>query len=731
MAGIVCVRLWRETTWLMVRRNVRVKAGVVWRAGVGIAALLLLIVSVGCRNWVESADRDVVAAIRARQESALNYVDYEDPPNESDVYPPESAYDYVPNAIRANEVPEAFRVRAGEDVPLDEVLSGEADATQVDPAPAEPEAAGPTTSPSTAPDPAKTGEAPEGVSEEIEAAGAVPSEAGIAPPVDRVVDTVEAMEEVSEISAEVDVESRRRALLEGQYDKLRDDVLTLTEVLAYAQRHQRELQTAKEDLYLSALALTLERHLWTPIFASNLRTVYGNYGEITDFDQAMRFVADLSVSQRLPYGGEFTATAISTLIRDVKKSITATENSQISLELRVPFLRGAGHVAQEELIQLERALTYAVRSYERFRRRQLVDVARAYFDLLRTKQRVRDSETSLRRNLENLERARALEKAGQQSPLDTLRAEEQVLTGENRLLNDRENFRIETDQLKLLIGMPVDEPIGLDDLVDIEAIERAVLNGTYPLLRRPPAVVQEDLALNVATTRRLDLLSVRDQIDDARRGVDIAKNDLLPDLDWTSSVTWDTDPEHFRLGGFEAARATWRSEILLSLPLERTRERNAYRASLIDVRRAERRYRDSLESIRAEVRRAINAIILAERSIQIQRQAFAAAERRREYAEFQFREGDISNRDLVEAEDAWTNARNALNQAKTTRWTAILNFRLTTGTLLVDEYGRQRADRVFDPNAPQPPRVFDENGDPLRDAESGEAAPRPAEGGRR
>ena len=73
--------------------------------------------------------------------------------------------------------------------------------------------------------------------------------------------------------------------------------------------HRREYQTAKEDLYLSALALSLERHLWTPQFAADLRTVYGNYGEASGFDQAMRFMAELGMTQRLPYGGEFTAQA--------------------------------------------------------------------------------------------------------------------------------------------------------------------------------------------------------------------------------------------------------------------------------------------------------------------------------------------------------------------------------------------------------------------------------------
>ncbi|RMF86096.1 MAG: TolC family protein [Planctomycetota bacterium] len=474
-------------------------------------------------------------------------------------------------------------------------------------------------------------------------------------------------------------------------ERYRDHKLTLTEALAYATQHRRELQDAKEDLYLAALALTVERHLWTPLFAAELRTVYGNFGEVTDFDQAMRFVADLSVSQRLPYGGEFTARAVSTLIRDVKKTITASEGSTIDLTLRVPFLRGAGHVARESLYSLERELTYAVRTYERFRRRQLVTVAQEYFDLLRSKQAVIDGHASIARAIIDYERARVSEERGIASagPLDTRRAEQRLLSEVNRTEQLRESFRFATDQFKLTIGMPVDERLGLDDLEDIESIEQQIEEGKYPLLRRTAAVDDEDRALEVATQLRLDLLTARDRVDDARRGVDVAQNALLPFLDWESSLGFDTDPEHFRLGGFEFARAEWRSEVILRMD-DRFRERADYRESIIDVRRAQRRLVDQLERVRVDVRRARNQIHLQDRVVEIQRRNLTVAEARAEFARIQYEKGQIGNRDLVEAEDELVRAQNNLNQAKTERWSALLDFRLATETLIIDDNGVQR-----------------------------------------
>ena len=482
----------------------------------------------------------------------------------------------------------------------------------------------------------------------------------------------------------------------SQPTRFREKVFTLTDALAYAQRHRREYQTAKEDLYLSALALTLEHHLWTPQFAASLRGVYGNYGEIRDFDQATRFVADLSVAQRLPYGGEFTAAMVSTLIRDVGRSITASEGSQIQLGLEIPFLRGAGHLAQENLIRLERSLTYAVRSFERFRRQQIVNVAQQYFSLLASKQAVIDAGDSLESAREDLAKAIGFQDTGRGSPLETGRVEVRLLQQQGSLATRRESFRAATDRFKILIGMPVSEPIGLDDLEDIASIERQIAEGKYPLLRLLRAAGEPEYATGIASRYRLDLLTSQDRVGDAERGVAIAKNALLPNLDWISSLTYDTDPEHYQLGAFEQARATWRTEVLLSMN-DRFRERNDYRSSLIDVHRARRNHVEQLERVRADVLSAINQIRLQEQLVEVRWRNLQVADNQRSFARDRYEKGYLSNRDLVEAEDDYVRVQNQLNEAKTARWSALLNFRLATGTLRIDEKGVQHEQLATQP----------------------------------
>lgn len=612
------------------------------RIAASLSAISLATVA-GCQAIVESTDRDVAAAIKERQQRALEYQLAVPPPDKGQAIPtPErGAFDYAPNPSSA-EVPPDFKVvrttlDAATSAPSSQpsiegytnaldIVTYHADGTS-------------TTSPATT--------------------TPVPGRPGIA--------TSQPLTRASEI-------------------------LTLSDALAYALKNRREYMSAKEDLYVSALNLTLERHLWTPQFAAEYRMVYGNYGENQNFDQAMRFVQDLSMSQRLPYGGQFTASVVSTLIRDVKKTITASEGSAAVLGLNVPLLRGAGHVADEQLTQLERELTYSVRTFERFRRSQLVDVAATYFELLRSKQLVIDTESSLKNFVTDFQRAQALEESGTGTLLDTQRAEQAMLSAENDLEESRERFRAAADLFKIFIGMPVDEPLRMQDVEDIEAIENQIIEGRYPLLVPPPAVNDEERSLQVALQYRLDLLTLTDRIGDAKRGVEISANALLPDLNVNTTLAMDTDPERYSTTLFTYGRANWRSELVLGLPIERTRERVNFRESILRVRQADRDQRQQVERIRAEVRRAANQLRLTEKSLDIQRRNLNVADSRREYAQIQFDQGDIGYRDKLEAENEWTNARNRLNTAKTDRWIAILGFRLSTETLRVDDDGAQIPD---------------------------------------
>src|SRR5207253_1916318 len=98
--------------------------------------------------------------------------------------------------------------------------------------------------------------------------------------------------------------------------------------------------------------------------------------------------------------------------------------------------------------------------------------------------------------------------------------------------------------------------------------------------------VESKSAVQVALANRLDLHTQRDQVEDVKRGVNIAKNALLPQFDLTGNygvaskngATTDATPS-VQSSSFGAS---------LEIPLDRKAERNAYRASLIDQGQVQR-----------------------------------------------------------------------------------------------------------------------------------------------
>lgn len=447
--------------------------------------------------------------------------------------------------------------------------------------------------------------------------------------------------------------------------------MTLAECLQYAFRHSREFQRAKEDLYLAALDLTLEKHLWTPQLTGQLSAQYANYGEIRDFDDAMEAVAEMAIQQKLPLGGQLTARIISRLMRDLAQHVTTAERGDIILEAEVPLLRGAGRVAREPLYQAYRDLIYATRTFERFRRVLAVDIATDYLDLLQLRARVENARMSYEVFAGDEERAQALYEAGRALILDPQQAGQEKLNAENTYLQAKETYELALDAFKIRLGMPTDQPL---EPVDVG-------------LELPIPDVTEQTAIETALRYRLDLLNKLDAIDDARRSVAIARNELLPDLNLRGTATFETDPEHLRAFGYEHKRVTWRGFVNLELPLDRKEERNRYRQALISLRRAQRDYELAADQVRLEVRRAMRRIVQQYKSLRIQELNVALAQRRKEAAEIRFLQGMVRLRDRVEAEQALLRARNELARARSGLRSAILEFRRDSGTLRVDETG--------------------------------------------
>ena len=374
--------------------------------------------------------------------------------------------------------------------------------------------------------------------------------------------------------------------------------LDLEGVLGYAMRSAPDYRRQKEELFLSTLALIVERHLWGPRFFSGVRAQLDGTPESGDYDTANSLIADLGVTQRLPYGGTISASALAEYVSFLRQASTSTadEESQtfgINVALELPLLRGAGRVAREDLVQAERNLVYAVRGFERFRREFLVDLSATYFDLVFAQQEIRNQELQLSNLAFVATQFRSLADAGKIRGFQAEQIEQDVLSARNRLLNLRERYANTLDRFKIDLGMDTATPLVIEP-VDVSV---------------PPPLL--DIASSVATAwaLRLDLQTDSDVVQDAVRAVRNARNGLAPDLDLEADLNLRTD-DGKRIAGFDvdAGASDYRVALDFELPLDRRVEWSNLRSAQVREQRRVREHRVFRDEIALEVRRAIRQI---------------------------------------------------------------------------------------------------------------------------
>ncbi len=437
--------------------------------------------------------------------------------------------------------------------------------------------------------------------------------------------------------------------------------------LEYAVQRSRDYQTRMEQVYVTALTVTLERHLFAPRPFANVSVGFDGGQQDINYRSALSATAQAGVRQQLPYGGEIVASTLVSFVNALNDNTQSGESATVALAGSIPLLRGAGLVNLEPLIQSERDLVYQIRSFEEYRRQFLVDVASRYFSLL-TRQQSVDNSTLNYLNLTILtERTAALYAAGRISFLEVQRSLQAQLQAESRLVDAIAAYQQSLDDFKIILGMAVETDL---------AITGVALEVDIP---HP----DPEQAVAMAREYRLDLRTAQDRIEDARRGVGIAGNGLLPDLGL--SVGADLGNRAGASAGELDSRALgYRAAVRLDLPLDRLAERNTYRRSVIQFHQAQRGYRQLEEVIAADVRDALRGINAAENNLRIQQSSIDLANRRIDYANELLKEGKVTARDVVEAQSSLLTAQDGYDRAKASLQSQVLQYLRDTGTLRLD-----------------------------------------------
>ena len=476
-------------------------------------------------------------------------------------------------------------------------------------------------------------------------------------------------------------------------------VLSLQNALEIAVQQSRTYQNNREQLYLSALSLTLAEHEFTPIFSAGGSAAYE-----VQTSQTTQLIPDpvtgepvAVLSDSLAETHDIRASGhagVDWLIRDIGRlSIAFTTDffrflsggsgtltsSAIGATFTRPLLRNAGFKLQvENLTQSQRDLLYEVRDFVRFRKDFSVQIASAYYGVLGNRDAARNAFFNYQASHRAADRFRALAAEGRTTQTDLGRIEQQELSAESAWNTSIQNYRRSLDDFKFQLGIPVVTSIVLED-AELEA-----------LTIRHPNILVED-AIKIGLSARLDYQNAQDRIADSGRKVSIAADLLKPQLDFGARAGFISAQE---IKGFAVPnpdRYHWSVGVdNIDLPLDRTAERNNYRSALISEQRSIRSADQQRDQIELQIRDSWRTLEVARRNYEISVIGVKLAERRVQEQELLAELGRAKALDQVDAQNALLSSKDQQTQALVAHTVARLQFWDNMGILYIKDNGQWR-----------------------------------------
>ena len=522
------------------------------------------------------------------------------------------------------------------------------------------------------------------------------------------------------------------ALGEGIGAEVGCSIVSLEDAVNLSVKRNRTYQSKKEAVYLKALSLTLDRHLFEPIFSTKAS---GNYnqssrdatvpsdftdaitaarnsvdelegitgtpaalisqyldvvksaGHVAGLDKPELVVVDernvtgqtsAGVSMLLKGGGRIAASITSNFLRYLTGSPRDNAASVLNATFTQPLLRGAGSdVVTEELTQSERDVLYALRDFTQYRKSFAVDICSAYYSVLQQRDAMRNAWFGLQNSRKSVDREQAFAAEGLSTQAALGRLKQFVLDNQNRYNSAVRSYQNSLDQFKISLGLSTDAHLVLNDK-DLDALrEKGIVH---------PDITPED-AIEVAVVSRLDYQNDLAVADDAARKVKVAENGLKPKLDLVASArVLSLDKNQFQQLDFR--RMTMNAGLDVDPVLDRKSLRNAYRSTLIAYEAALRQRSLSEDQLKLQVRDSWRNLDQARLSFDVAVESVRLSQRRVEEQNLLAELGQATAQDQVDAQNDLITSQNNLTAALVGHTIARLSFWRDMGLLYINDDGR-------------------------------------------
>lgn len=457
-------------------------------------------------------------------------------------------------------------------------------------------------------------------------------------------------------------------------------VLDLAGALKLGVHRNRDYLDRKEALYTQALDLTLARHQFAPILSGvgsakveRARVEAGVNQFVTDSTQTFDGAGGFSLLTKA--GTRIAASLTTDFARFITGQLREVSDSELAVTITQPLLRGAGYLAvTEPLTQAERSMLYAVRDFAQHRKTFAVDITSQYYRTLQSRDAAKNAHLAYEAFKQIIERERGMEEANKRSLPSLLQLEAATLSYERRWFSAIEAYEADLDDLKIQLGVPVETKLILDER------ELSKLK-----LADPPGGVEE--ASRTAITTRLDLWNARDGIEDARRQIRVAAQDLLPTLSAVIDYRAQADPSIQNVN-IDARRRKVTTSLDIDPDFDKKEERNVLRATEVAEQKAKRDLDLAEENVRRQIRADWRALDLARRQYELAVKGLTLAERRLEVeGDFLKENKSSSARDYIDAQQDLIEARDLLTATLITHTVARLALWKDMGVLFITKDG--------------------------------------------
>jgi outer membrane protein TolC len=229
--------------------------------------------------------------------------------------------------------------------------------------------------------------------------------------------------------------------------------------------NSREYQTALEQVYLNALALTLNRYEFVLHYFATNDTTFLHFGSGADESNTLTVNSTIGFQRFLAAGGQLMAEFANSFVFEFAGPDHTIATSNIIVNFTQPLLRGFGRAVRlEALTEAERSLLYAVRDFARFRKLFSFNVAtQGYLQLLLQVQLIRNQEQNLKSQEQNLRLNEALLATGTISSVELDLAFQNYQQARLAVQNGQTALATSLDSFKIQLGLPPTLPVKIDE----------------------------------------------------------------------------------------------------------------------------------------------------------------------------------------------------------------------------------------------------------------------------